>query len=87
MAHLAVKTLLDQTAGKVADANEANETDLTLREFGKCAVALRNMLYQDRSLNEMEFHFMENHFRVVEMAYLRWKRNHESTTNSDRFHT
>ena len=76
MAHLAVKTLLDQTAGKVADANETNEADDTLREFGKCAVALRNMLYQDRSLNEMEFHFMENHFRVVEMAYLRWKRKH-----------
>jgi hypothetical protein len=44
--------------------------------FGKCAVVLRSVLYQDRSLSEAEFHFMENHFHVLEMAYLRWKRKH-----------
>ena len=77
MAHLAVETLLAQTAREVADAKDTNETDDTLREFGKCAVALRNVLYQDRALNTMELHFMDNHFQVLQMAYLRWKRKHE----------
>ena len=76
MAHLAVETLLAQTAREVADAKDTTETDDTLREFGKCAVALRSVLYQDRSLSEVEFHFMENHFQVLQMAYLRWKRKH-----------
>jgi hypothetical protein len=37
---------------------------------------LRNMLYQDRPLNGAEFVFIDNHFQVLEMAYLRWKRKH-----------
>jgi hypothetical protein len=78
MAHLAVETLVGQTAREVTDVKEAHHTDDTLREFGKCAVALRTMLHQDRALSEGEFHFMENHFRVLEMAYLRWKRKHEN---------
>lgn len=52
------------------------QTDSTLREFGKSAVALRTVLHQDRPLSLEEFLFMENHFRVLEMAYLRWKRKH-----------
>jgi hypothetical protein len=46
------------------------------REFGKCAVALRNEQDQDRALNEVEMLFIENHFHVVQMAYLRWKQKH-----------
>ena len=38
MAYLAVETLLAQPAREVADAKDTNETDETLREFGKCAV-------------------------------------------------
>ncbi len=38
-------------------------------EFGKCAVALREILYQDRPLTEAEFLFMDNHFQVLGMAY------------------
>lgn len=77
MAHLARETWLDQTAREVNnEVKEAHHTDDTLREFGKCAVALRTMLHQDRALSEGEFHFMENHYRVLEMAYLRWKRMH-----------
>ena len=79
MAQMAVETLLAQIAPERADAKEKNETDTTLREFGQCAVALRSMLYQDRSLNEAEFLFMDNHFRILEMAYLRWKRKHRPT--------
>ena len=76
MAHLAVETLLAQTAREVADAKDTTETDDTLGEFGKCAVALRSVLYQDRPLSKVEFHSMENHFQVLQMAYLRWKRKH-----------
>lgn len=73
---MAVETQLPQTAREVANAKDTNETDNTLREFGKYAVALRSVLYQDRSLNDVEMLFIENHFQVVQMAYLRWKRKH-----------
>jgi hypothetical protein len=76
MAHLTVEPLLAQTADKVGDVKDKNQTDNTLREFGKCAVALRNVLYQDRPLNEVEFLFMDNYFLVLQMAYYRWKRKH-----------
>jgi hypothetical protein len=72
----ATQTQLAQAAREVTDAQDHSDTDDPLREFGACAVALRKVLYQDRPFNEMEFLFMENHFRVVEMAYLRWKRKH-----------
>jgi hypothetical protein len=71
MAHLAVETLLVQTAGEVARAKDNKKTDDTLREFGKCAVSLRHVLYKDRPLNTIEFNFMDNHFQVLQMAYLR----------------
>jgi len=74
--HMAVRTQLPQTAREVANAKDTNETDNTLREFGKYAVALREVLYQDRPLDESEFLFIDNHFQVLEMAYLRWKRKH-----------
>lgn len=76
MAHLTIETLLAQTANEVGDAKDENQTDNTLREFGKCAVGMRDVLYQDRSLNEAEFLFMDNHFQLLQMAYLRWKRKH-----------
>jgi hypothetical protein len=82
MVHLAVETLWDQTAREVADAKEKNETDVSLGEFGKCAMALRTMLYQDRALSTMEVHFMDNHFQVLQMAYLRWKRKHVDRLSS-----
>jgi hypothetical protein len=75
---MAVETLFAPTACEVADAKDRNGLD-PLREFAKCAVAMRNVLYHDRSLNEEEFLFMENHLQVLEMAYLRWKRKHGST--------
>jgi hypothetical protein len=76
MAPIAGELLLAQPAREVADAKDQNEADDALREFGKCAVALRNVLYQDRALQTMELHFIDNHFQVLQMAYLRWKRKH-----------
>lgn len=52
------------------------QTENTLREFGKSAVPLRTVLHQDRPVSQEEFLFMENHFRALEMAYLRWKRKY-----------
>ena len=73
---MAVETPAPQPAREMAEAKDQNETDNPLSEFGKCAVALRNLLYQDRDINEVEFHFIDNHFQVLEMAYFRWKRKH-----------
>ena len=73
---MAVGTQLPQTAREVTNAKDTNETDNTLREFGKCAVALREVLYQDRPLDETEFRFIDNHFQLLQMAYFRWKRKH-----------
>ena len=76
MAQIAVEPLLAQPAREGADAKDHHETDDSLREFVKCAVALRNVLYQDRPLNTTELYFIDNHFQVLQMAYLRWKRQH-----------
>ena len=76
MAHLTVEPLLAQAADEAVEAKGQNHTGNTLREFGRCAVALRGVLYQDRPLNEAEFLFMDNHFQALQMAYLRWKRKH-----------
>ncbi len=76
---MAIETLFAQPDCEVTDAKDNTET---LREFGKHAVALRNVLYQGGSFNEAEFLFMENHFQVLEMAHLWWKRQ-QSTTMKD----
>ncbi len=47
-----------------------------LKQFGECAAVLRTILYQDAALSDTEFLFIENHFQVLQMAYLRWKRKH-----------
>jgi len=48
----------------------------SVQRFGECAVALRDILYQDAPLSEAECLHIESHFHVLEMAYLRWKRKH-----------
>jgi hypothetical protein len=49
----------------------------SLKRFAECAVAMRNIFYQDGSLSETEFVFMDNHFKVLEMAYLRWREKYK----------
>ena len=39
------------------------------QEVGKYAVAFREVLYQT-AINESDFLFIDNHFQVLEMAYL-----------------
>ncbi|MEP6959368.1 MAG: hypothetical protein ABI980_11625 [Nitrospirota bacterium] len=74
----AIELIHSQTAREVAEATGQSGMNSTLMEFGACAVALSNILYQDKPLTDVEFRFMENHFQVIEMAYL-WKRKHRAT--------
>lgn len=55
---------------------QKNDRPDALREFAQCASALRDLLYDDRSLDDEEFLFMKNHFQNLQMDYLRWKRTH-----------
>lgn len=74
MAHQAVDTRLAQPACEVSDAKDHKETDPTLRELWKSTAALRNVLDQDRSINDLELRLLENHFHVLRMAYRGTKR-------------
>jgi hypothetical protein len=65
-----------QIAREVADRKDQNEMANIFREFGKSVVALRDVMDQDRSFTDMELLLIENHFQVIQMAYLRWKRKH-----------
>ena len=73
---MAGEIVFSQTAREVADAKDQNEMANTLRECGESVVALRDLMDQDRSFTDMELLFIENHFQVIQMAYLRWKRKH-----------
>ena len=78
---MAVGTPVHQTARQGGETKEGHERDSTLSEFGRYAVTMRTVVYQDRALDEAEFSFMDNHFQVLETAYLRWKRKHELMGN------
>ena len=58
------------------EAKDQHEMGNTLREFGNSAIALCDVMDQGRSLTDMELLFIENHFQVIQMAYLRWKRTY-----------
>ena len=58
------------------EAKNQHEMTTTLRAFGKSTVALCDVMDQGRSLTDMELLFIENHFQVIQMAYLRWKRKY-----------
>lgn len=73
---MAGEFVLSQIPREVADAKDQNEMANILREFGKSVVALRDVMDQNRSFSDMELLFIENHFQVIQMAYLRWKRKH-----------
>ena len=73
MAHHAVETRLAQPASGGTDAKNHKETDHTLRGFWKSTVALRNVLDQGRSLNDLELRLLENHLHGLQKAYLETK--------------
>jgi hypothetical protein len=58
------------------------EGGTSVKRFAECAVAMRNMFYADGALTEVEYHFIDNHFQVLEMAYLRWKQKRSPLTST-----
>jgi hypothetical protein len=74
-------------ASKTATGGKPNPPDVhvlddradRLHQFGECASVLRDLLYDDRALEDEEFVFIDKHFQILNMAYLRWKRKHRST--------
>jgi hypothetical protein len=62
----------------MAADNEKLETDKTLKEFGKCCLALCEVLHSDKPLDEMELLFIDNHLQVLHMAYHQWKKKHKT---------
>ena len=48
--------------------------DHTLKEFGRCCLALCEILHRDNPLDEMELRFIDNHLQVLQMAYHQWKK-------------
>ena len=74
---MAVKSAVSQTACEMDNPKDQPEMANTLRDFGKSAMALRDLMDQNRSFSDMELLFIENHFQVIQMAYLQWKRKHK----------
>lgn len=75
------KIVPSQTAQEVTGAEGQTEMADIFRDFGKSVVALRDMMDQDRSFSDMEQLYIENHFQVIQMSYLRWKRKHRPKPN------
>ena len=64
--------------------NMASErsADTTRRDVRVLQCDERDMLYDDRELDEEEFIFIDKHFQILNIAYLRWKRKHRPTDES-----
>ena len=69
------------TGGKAnpRDAHVPDDRADRLHQFGECASVLRDMLYDVRAPEDEEFIFIDKHFQILNMAYLRWKRKHRPT--------
>jgi hypothetical protein len=76
--HMASKTPAGTTTS-TKHASAKDEKADVLHQFGQCATVLRDVLYDDRFLDEEEFVFIDKHFQILNMAYLRWKRKHRPT--------
>jgi hypothetical protein len=55
---------------------EKQEIDRKLNQFGRCTLALCELLHGDEELNEIERLFVDNHIAILHMAYSQWKRKH-----------
>jgi len=75
---MASRTPAGATTG-THNANAKTDKADVLHRFGQCASVLRDVLYDDRALADEEFIFIDKHFQILNMAYLRWKRKHRPT--------
>jgi hypothetical protein len=53
------------------------QIDRTLTQFGRCTLALCDLLHADEELGEIERLFIDNHIAVLHMAYSQWQRKHQ----------
>ena len=60
------------TAGRISN-------DDRLHRFGQCGAVLRDVLDDDRAIDVEDFFFIDKHFQILQLAYLRWKRKHRPT--------
>ena len=58
--------------------SKLDQLDPTLAEFGKCTLALTELLQKDVQLDMMEQMFIENHIEVVRVTFNAWKRRKTS---------
>lgn len=61
-----------QTQGAVPNDDRGE----ILHRFGHAASVLRDVLYDDRVVDDQEFIFIDKHFQILQLAFLRWKRKH-----------
>ena len=61
------------------ESKGGQDIDRTLKEFGKCTLALCDLLHGDEPLNSLEVLFIDNHIQVLQMAYIQRKRKHNVT--------
>ena len=59
------------------ESKGGKDVDRTLKEFGKCTLALCDVLHGDEPLDNMAVLFIDNHIQVLQMAYSQWKRKHK----------
>jgi len=69
-----MKPILAQPAREMADVRDHKEADHTLGEFWRSTAVLRDVLDRGRLLSGPELRLLENHFQVLQMTYLLWKR-------------
>jgi hypothetical protein len=48
--------------------------DRTVKEFGRCSLALCKKLSDQKALTEVERLFIDNHLQLLHMTYAKWKR-------------
>jgi hypothetical protein len=69
-----MKPLLAKPIREKADAQYHNEADHTLRELWRSTAVLRDVLDRGKLLSVPELRLLENHFQVLQMTYVLWKR-------------
>lgn len=53
---------------------DTKEMDRTLKEFGRCSLALCKKLSDHKELTEVERLFIDNHLHLLHITYAKWKR-------------
>jgi hypothetical protein len=48
--------------------------DRTVKEFGRCSLALCKKLSDRKELTDVERLFIDNHLHLLHMTYAKWKR-------------